>query len=77
MQNELKPCPFCNSTENLIVISCIDDCCDDAICENCPHEIQYTVCCNARESGCGATSGYAETEEKAIEKWNRRVENAE
>lgn len=76
MQNELKPCPFCNSTENLEVISCEETCCDDVICEDCPHKPQYTVCCNARESGCGVTSGYAETKEKAIEKWNRRVDNA-
>ena len=76
MPNELKPCPFCNSTEHLKIMSCDEDCCENEICIGCDKQ-RYTVCCSAREGGCGAICGYKETKEKAIECWNGRVDNAE
>ena len=74
MDKVLKPCPFCNSTDYLMILYCKEECCDDTICENCDKK-RYTICCSARENGCGAICGYAETEKKAIEKWNRRATN--
>lgn len=36
----------------------------------------YTVICDAtpKHSGCGATCGFQETEEEAVEAWNKRAE---
>lgn len=33
----------------------------------------YSMVCNVNKGGCGASSGYFSTVEKAIEAWNRRV----
>lgn len=74
MDKVLRPCPFCNSTDHLVILSCNEYCCDDMICENCDKK-RYTICCSETEGGCGAICGYAETEQKAIEKWDRRANN--
>lgn len=74
MTDKLKPCPFCNSTEHIKIISCCDDSCESANCSDCDF-IMYTVCCCVTSGGCGASSGYKETKEEAKEHWNRRVGN--
>ena len=73
MTDNLKPCPFCNSTEHLKIISCSDEKCNGD-CTDCDY-MTFTVCCSVTSGGCGASSGYKETKEKAIKHWNRRADN--
>lgn len=65
----LLQCPFCGSlTAPRIETS-------DGL--QCNMEYQfYTVICDAspKLGGCGATCGFHETEEEAIEAWNKRCE---
>ena len=72
---ELKPCPFCGGTE-LIITSCVEleDCNNFAECGGTPN---YIVCCDYKQGGCGAASGYCLNEEEAIEAWNRRAGETE
>lgn len=68
MQNELKPCPFCGGKAFSYFIE--------------PHTHSLINIPDHKGSGyveCGCCSaGVAEdTEEKAKELWNRRVDNAE
>lgn len=79
---ELKPCPFCG--KNVAVMTDAHDLeeCSNFEDDNChcnefeSHPCEYkTVVCAVTRGGCGASSGYYPTEEKAIEKWNRRAEN--
>ena len=58
---ELKPCPFCGG-DKVATIPCEGG--------------FYVVCYDILHStgeGCGSSSGWHETEQKAIEAWNRRV----
>ena len=68
---ELKHCPFCKG-QNINIIACYDDTCDDVYCEGCD-KVHYTVVCNARRGGCGATCGWRATKEDAITAWNTRT----
>ena len=61
---ELKPCPFCGNTKLFVGDS-------DAI-KNDDDHINFTVCCDFEQGGCGATCGYELTKAKAITKWNTR-----
>ena len=63
MTDKLKPCPFCGG-EKLIITNGEDL---DAYGNN------YTVCCDFNQDGCGASSGYRQNIEEAIEVWNRRA----
>ncbi|MBP2635031.1 MAG: Restriction alleviation protein Lar [Firmicutes bacterium] len=68
----LKPCPFCGGNE-------VDfsDCKRLEACENfecCDDEEYVSVVCNFNKGGCGASSGYHDTKEKASAAWNRRGE---
>lgn len=57
---ELKPCPFCGY---------------DAFINRFSGEIDgYSISCSAIEY-CGATQEKFDTEEEAIEAWNRRAED--
>ena len=68
---ELKPCPFCGN-EKLIITTCEElELCDNL--EKCECIPCYTVCCDFHQGGCGAASGYRQTESEAIEAWNRRA----
>ena len=75
----LNPCPLCGG-ENIVILDCSQAWCGNAsvleglVCKHCDMK-QYQAVCNAQEGGCGASSGWALTPEKAEEKWNRRVEN--
>ena len=62
---ELKPCPSCGgkNIEALKESPSLDDL-------SFPF---YSFVCNCNKSGCGASSGYFSTLEKAIEAWNRRT----
>ena len=65
--NKLKPCPFCGDKKapNVMPDEEIDG----------SDNGQFVVCCSMCFGGCGATSGYCDTEEEAIEAWNRRTPN--
>ena len=72
---ELKPCPFCGSKKApraLTVAECELMDSDDYDYEwSSKH---FTVVCNMFKGGCGASVNSSnETEEEAIEAWNRRV----
>ena len=78
----LKPCPFCgNKFVELSDARELEDCMNFKECPECFESSQsscnlYIVVCSVNEGGCGASSGYYTTAEKAIETWNRRsVEN--
>lgn len=69
--SELKKCPFCGKE-----VAEISNCQE---LEGCRHfeactAIEPYVCvvCNMHEGGCGASSGYYDSAEKAIAAWNRR-----
>lgn len=57
--NELKPCPFCGSTTSLEMSE-----------SNYPND-KYVVC-NFNKGGCGGSTGSGDSDEEAIQKWNRR-----
>ena len=65
MEYELKPCPFCGE-QKYVKVSSFDG------------YGGYGVVCNASgfdsdpNRGCGASSGYGDTEEAAAARWNRR-----
>lgn len=56
MNYELKPCPFCGGTNFTIGT----------------RGRSVAVICDFRQEGCGASGRYRDTEEKAVEAWNRR-----
>ena len=85
--DKLRPCPFCGNTETVgieSVMTCEEckffedgDKCpafkpyyeeDDE--DNCPFK---AVVCTVSGGGCGGSSGWYSSAEKAIEAWNRRA----
>jgi ssDNA-binding Zn-finger/Zn-ribbon topoisomerase 1 len=79
---KIEKCPFCGKqiaeitnhfAEGLFFI-----CNDLEECrhfEKCPATEPYVcVVCNMHEGGCGASSGYYDSEAKAIAAWNRRAD---
>ena len=71
----LMPCPHCGSTEDVVLMSRT---------RRYPSKVfsdrwvtQYYVLCNDEWDGCGAESGYRQTEQEAIESWNLRMEDSE
>ena len=85
MSIELKPCPFCG--EKVAKITVVTNAHNLEGCSNCSDEIFHfyefssyhclsnLVICDINKGGCGASSGYYRTTEKAIEAWNRRADN--
>ena len=77
---ELKPCPFCGG-ENIEFCTCkeLEDCANYEKCQSISFgDLQfmfYIIVCNKNKGGCGASSGYYPTKEKAIEAWNRRIKD--
>lgn len=69
--NELKPCPHCEKKDTLELTNCVEleECANFESCDTDPF---VCVVCNSNKGGCGATGGYSDSEEGAIEKWNRR-----
>ena len=59
MQNKLKPCPFCGGEAEVVFGAC-------------DYNV-YQVCCTG--ANCHAMAGWSDTEEEAIEEWNRRAGN--
>lgn len=78
---ELLCCPFCGKTESLEFTDAkeLEECAkfesEDCPCyEEEPRCYCKAVVCSIQKGGCGATSGYAGSIEKAIKKWNVRTE---
>jgi hypothetical protein len=69
---KIERCPFCGKE-----VAEISNCQELEGCrhfEGCPATEPYVcVVCNMFEGGCGASSGYYDSAEKAIAAWNRRV----
>lgn len=59
--NDLKPCPFCGGEAD----------CNNVAFEKGNKKMWAVECIE-----CGVVSNFFYTEEKAIEAWNRRAENA-
>ena len=83
--NEMKPCPFCGDTDAISIEtakSC-EECAHFEDAEKCPayapfwsdedHCPYIAVICSFSNGGCGASSGWYPTREKAIMAWNRRA----
>jgi hypothetical protein len=69
---KIEKCPFCDKD-----VAEISNCQELVGCrhfEKCPATEPYVcVVCNMHEGGCGASSGYYDSAEKAIAAWNRRA----
>ena len=69
---KIEKCPFCGKE-----VAEIDNCKNIEECEHfeeCPAVEPYVcVVCNMHEGGCGASSGYYDSEAKAIAAWNHRA----
>lgn len=63
---ELKPCPFCG---NKNVYICVDSA---EYSLGLTDRANFGVICSKTSYGCGASSGWYDTEDRAIEAWNRR-----
>ena len=76
MPNELKPCPFCGRKNAATLSNCTEcsPCVDEPPCDGCNWK-KYLIVCNVTLGGCGASSGLYDTEEKAIQAWNKRYGN--
>lgn len=72
---KLKPCPFCGRVKpflgRLTEIETVDANHPDYDLLN----EQFAVVCDAQNGGCGTTSGFFASKNKACEAWNRRAEN--
>jgi hypothetical protein len=70
---KIEKCPFCDKD-----VAKISNCQELEGCrhfEKCPATEPYVcVVCNMFEGGCGASSGYYDSEAKAIAAWNRRAQ---
>lgn len=65
-KNKIRACPFCHKN--------VAEICSSRELEGVDEPSQeYAVCCSFLRGGCGATSGYAQTEEAAVAKWNNRA----
>ena len=72
---ELKPCPFCGGTK-IFVGSVAKIELMDKYDENYDlYNSQFQAVCDYNVGGCGASSGVRESEDIAIEAWNRRADN--
>ena len=64
---ELKPCPFCGKSLAELGTAAEIDMDTEPGADN-----ERAVVCDYNAGGCGATSGYRNTPEAAVEAWNRR-----
>ena len=76
MSEKLLPCPFCGEHATKIATCMqLEEC---AHFEECPAAEPY-VCmvCSIDKGGCGASTGYYDSAEKANAAWNRRAQESE
>lgn len=69
MMPELQPCPFCGSTTAPTVMNQNEA----QWLDNDAKNLSMVVCCAAKKFGCGASTGFCDTAEQAIEAWNKRA----
>ena len=75
---KLKRCPFCGADVGIVCTAKeLEKCSFDNEIDCVGYRVNgectcFTVVCDFHKGGCGATSGYAQTIEKAIAKWNVR-----
>lgn len=67
-EEELRPCPFCGSTESLVVGT--DE--ELGLSKRGEGSGYYQVCCCFTKGGCGSAGGFKETKEESIKLWNER-----
>ena len=82
---ELKSCPFCG--KSVAVVSSIQECenCGNFESEDCPECYvpmgasccMRIVVCDALNGGCGCSTGWCASAEKAVEAWNRRTSDGQ
>lgn len=71
MTNELEPCPFCGSDSAPVLSDCVEI--EACVCfEDCKDGLAKCVVCDIHKGGCGASGGFAYSEEEAIKRWNAR-----
>lgn len=73
----VKECPFCNkSVAEFATLKEMEDCkhFEDVRCPACEIDecTGVRIVCNALKGGCGASTGYAWSKDKAVKMWNRR-----
>lgn len=73
MSEELKPCPFCGSKTDPALSVWENDCGEPDAGGG-----FHVICCAVYRNqdpfgGCGASTGWNETEAEAIAAWNRRA----
>ena len=70
---KIERCPFCD--KNVAEISNCKELEECRHFEKCPATEPYVcVVCSMFKGGCGASSGYYDSEAKAIAAWNRRAD---
>lgn len=67
----LNPCPFCGKAE-IVVLTSNDITEADRDDDRYEPDPSYAAVCDFNRDGCGATSGYRDTQELAAQAWNRR-----
>jgi len=74
--DELLPCPFCGKSDTVEPIEASQLYADMQVSIlNKPQE-SFAVVCSVWKEGCGASSGFKLTREKAAKLWNRRTHSA-
>ena len=68
---DLKPCPFCGNTGYGVSVITEQEMAEMSDGEG--SNGGWYVICSANAGGCGSNSGWAQTTEKATEKWNTRI----
>ena len=71
--SELKPCPFCGNKK----ISVVVDNAEYSLGLVDESETSFKVMCSSTSCGCGASSGWHNTREEAINAWNTRIPQKE
>lgn len=68
----LKPCPLCGKdAAEFSDCQVVEEC---ANFEECDGPAMFVVVCDVLQGGCGCSTGYYKTRERAAEAWNRREE---
>lgn len=67
---KLKPCPFCGNRKAPTIMDQNQALWADPDYDG---DLSIVVCCATRKFGCGASTGFCDTSEQAVQAWNRRT----